>query len=156
VDRCYFVSEPTVERCSLRGFCDASLKAYIAVVYLLIETKNGTVTRFIASKSRLAPLSNQTVPMLELLSCILLARLMATVFSAVEPEICLEKPVYYSDSQVALCWIKCVTKQWNQFIENRVRDIRKISSVDFWRHCKSEDNSADIPSRGSSLESLRG
>ena len=48
----------------LHGFCDASAKAYGAVVYLRIITTCGNYVRFVASKTRVAPLSNQTIPRL--------------------------------------------------------------------------------------------
>ena len=49
-----------VEAYTLQGFCDASNKAYGAVVYLQIMTSTGNLTRFIASKTRVAPLRKQT------------------------------------------------------------------------------------------------
>ena len=75
IDRCYLTTESNIIRYSLRGFCDASSKAYATVIYLLIETDCGGLIKFVAAKSRVAPLSNQTIPRLELLSCLLLARL---------------------------------------------------------------------------------
>ena len=155
VDRCYFTKESNGAKYSLQGFCDASSKAYAAVIYLLIESDGENSVRFVAAKSRVAPLSNQTIPRLELLSCLLLARLMSTIYSALEPEINLHEPTYYTDSQVALCWIKGTTKQWKQFVENRTQEIRRLTSVNHWKHCRSEDNPADIPSRGSSIEQLK-
>ena len=101
------------------------------------------------------PLSTQTIPRLELLSCLLLARLTSTVSLALEPEINLDEPICYTDSQVALCWIKGVTKQWKQFVENCIQEIRRLFPVNCWKHCRSGDNPVGIPSRGSCLESLR-
>ena len=40
----------------LCGYCDASLNAYAAVIYLLIETESGSYMRFVASKTRVSPL----------------------------------------------------------------------------------------------------
>ena len=59
----------------------------------------------------------------------------------------------YTDSQ--LCWIKGVTKQWKEFVENRIQEIRRLVPVNCWKHCHSGDNPVDILSRGSGLESLR-
>jgi hypothetical protein len=64
---------------SLHGFCDASKHAYATVIYLVIETPNGRFTKFVVSKTRVAPLKSQTIPRLELLSALLLARLMHSV-----------------------------------------------------------------------------
>ena len=60
----------------LVGFCDASTKAYAAVVYLVNERKERIL---LASKTRVAPLKSQMVPRLELLGALLLARLMTSV-----------------------------------------------------------------------------
>ena len=61
--RCYFqgVSERIVS-CSLHGFGDASCKAYAAVIYLHITTTNGSYLKFVASKSRVAPVKHKSIP----------------------------------------------------------------------------------------------
>ena len=71
--------EGQVVMSELHGFCDASAKAYGAVVYLRVVTTCGIYVRFLVSKTRVAPLSNQTIPRLELLSAVILARLMHSV-----------------------------------------------------------------------------
>ena len=47
---------------SLRGFCDASQKAYAAVIY--IQTGVGDVVRsqFLCSKTRVTPVKKMTIP----------------------------------------------------------------------------------------------
>ena len=60
----------------LCGFCDASLKAYAAVVYLQREGETGCNVDFVASKRQVAPLKRQTIPRLEPLFALVLARLM--------------------------------------------------------------------------------
>ena len=72
---------------SLHGFCDTSKYAYAAVVYLVIKTRSGVFTRFVASKTRVSPLKSQSIPRLELLSAFLLARLMHNVSRSLEPEL---------------------------------------------------------------------
>lgn len=66
VPRCYFdgVEDP-VKTIKIVGFCDASTKAYAAVVYLRLETTQVHV-RFLCAKTRVAPLAEITVPRLEL------------------------------------------------------------------------------------------
>ena len=69
LSRCYYTGmEGQVVMSDLHGFCDASAKAYGTVVYLLVVTTCGIYVRFLASKTRVTPLSNQTIPCLELLS----------------------------------------------------------------------------------------
>lgn len=60
----------------LVGFCDASQKAYAALVYLCASTDSNATSQFVASKTRVSPANKeQTIPQLELLSSVLLGRL---------------------------------------------------------------------------------
>lgn len=92
--------------CNLHEFCDASLKAYSGVVYLEFETTSNLQQVFLASKSRVAPLSNETIPRLELLAAAILARLISAVNLSLEREVPIKKITCWSDSEIALCWIK--------------------------------------------------
>ena len=86
----------------VHGFCDASKSAYAAVTYLVIFTTTGIRVRFLAAKTRVAPIERQTIPRLELLSCLILARLVKNVQEALKDQIKLDDPVCWSDSKVAL------------------------------------------------------
>ena len=143
-----------VEAYTLQGFCDASNKAYGVVVYLQIMTSTGNLTRFIASKTRVAPLRKQTIPRLELLSALLLSRLMVSITKSLESILTLSEPTCYTDSKVALYWILGNSKEWKQFVQNRVTEIRKCISPSHWKHCAGKGNPADLPSRGLSLPDL--
>ena len=79
VPRCYFRSTDIPRECVLYGFGDASTVAYAAVVYFCIEPAQA---HFVASKTRVSPLTQQTIPRLELMSCLLLARLITHVQAA--------------------------------------------------------------------------
>ena len=74
-----------------------------------METTNGVKIQFLASKTRIASPKGHTIPRLELLSALLLARLVTSVAEALRPEIRLEAPLCYTDSKVALYWI--ITKR---------------------------------------------
>ena len=84
------------------GFSDASLKAYAAVVYLRIESETGVQVSLVASKTRVSPLKQQSIPRLELLATLLLARLLSNVTQALKDELHLLDPRCYTDSTVAL------------------------------------------------------
>ena len=96
----------------------------------------------------MAPLKSQTIPRLELLSALLLARLMTIVAANMESELTLNPPTCYTDSKVALFWISGVSRVWKQFVQRRVIEIRKLLPCSCWHHCPGVDNPADLPSRG--------
>lgn len=134
---------------TLCGFCDASLGAYAAVIYLLMEMKEKNPVSFVAAKTRVSPLRKQTIPRLELLSASLLAQLISSVSQSLENELQLLPPRCFTDSKVALFWIKGVDKEWKPFVQNRVSEIRSLVHPDCWSHCSGRENPADLPSRGS-------
>lgn len=153
--RCYYTGiEEEVITNELHGFCDASARAYGAVVYLRIVTTHGNYIRFVASKTRVAPLSNQTIPRLELLSAVVLARLIHSVKEALTSEIEISSLVCWTDSKVAWYWIVQSTKEWKQFVQHRVDEIRKLVPTECWNHCPGPDNPADILSRGMDCRDL--
>ena len=95
-----------------------------------------------------------TIPCLELLSALLLSKLIVSVQVALQPEVTLGDPVYYTDSRVALYWIQGCNQEWKQFVENRVTSIRASVPPQCWGHCPGKENPADIPSRGMTASEL--
>ena len=78
---CYLQKEKPVEF-QILGYCDASEKVYSAVTYLRETYKNGQVSsQIIAAKTRLSPVNVLTIPRLELMSSMLLSRLVHSVYS---------------------------------------------------------------------------
>ena len=132
----------------LQGFCDASTAAYAAVVYVVEEDEGCTYSHFVVSKTRVSPLKPITVPRLELLSALCLARLMSNVTEGLSERLNLEEPRCFTDSQVALFWIRGIGKDWKPFVQNRVDEIRRLTPVEWWDHCPGRQNPADLPSRG--------
>ena len=141
----------TYELC---GFCDASTRAYAAVVYLVMHTDTGRFVRFVVSKTRVAPVQRQTVPRVELLSALLLARLVASVTEALMLQLTLNPLKCFTDSKVALFWIRGLEKEWKQFIQNRVNEIHKLVPSEYWDHCPGQENPTNMPSRGITISEL--
>ena len=133
----------TCERDILYGFCDASTKAYGAVLYN--HCPAAKVTRLMISKSKVAPLKTQSIPRLELCAAHLLSRLANSILRVVPDRY--QKVYLYSDSATVLKWLKKSPHTLKTFEANRVAKIQELN-VGHWGHVRSENNPADCLSRG--------
>ncbi|GFU29773.1 integrase catalytic domain-containing protein [Trichonephila clavipes] len=123
INRCIVVEQPEV--IELHGFSDAPQSAYGAVVYCKSVTSDGRVlVHLIASKSRVAPTKQTTIPRLELCAAVLL-----------------------SDFMIVLSWIRKESYQLKTFVANRIATIQEMTSSEQWRYVSTEDNPADFVSR---------
>ena len=102
IPRSYFTSvDGDTGSYHLCGFCDASTKAYAAMVYMVLTTKEDTFVRFVAAKTRVAPLQAQTIPRFEL-SALLYSRLITSRSDSLKSTLPLMELRCFNDSQVAL------------------------------------------------------
>ena len=86
VPRYYFGNlEAKPAEIELYGFCDSSKQSYAAAVYAKITVEGKSSVSLVMSKSRVAPLAKTTIPRLELLSALILARLITSVKDALSP-----------------------------------------------------------------------
>ena len=148
VPRYYFGSiDQKPAEVELFGFCDSSESAYAASVYAKITINGKSRVSLVTSKSRVTPLSKTTIPRLELLSCLILARLIDSVKETLSPLVNVKVVKCWTDSITALYWIRGEQKEWKLFVENRVQEIRKLVAPHIWSHCPGKENPADIPTR---------
>ena len=135
---------------SLHTFCDASKLAYAAVTFLRVENRERVELKFLAAKARVAP-EETTIPRLELLAASIGSRQTQGIIKALEYD---EIPVFYwSDSTTVLAWIDRDV-QWGVFVQNRIREIRKLTTKGKWRYVPGNLNPADLPSRGCQAKQL--
>lgn len=137
----------------IHGFCDASEKAYGAVIYSRITSGNGQIfVQILKSKSNVAPLKMKTtLPRLELCGATLLAKMLKNVKTTLGV---LESDIYaWSDSTITLAWIKGEQK-WTSFVTARTTEILCHTKADNWHHVRSKQNPADIISRGIEAQQL--
>lgn len=140
----------------LHVFCDASCLAYAGVAFIRIEDVTGVHIQLLMAKSRVAPLEKKkpkkvTIPRLELLACVIGARLSFLVRESLDFQ---EVPIHFwSDSTTCLAWINR-DEDWGTFVGNRVREVVKLTDKNQWRHVPGCMNPADLPSRGCNPRSL--
>ncbi|XP_022182788.1 uncharacterized protein LOC111042467 [Myzus persicae] len=131
----------------VHGFADASTVAYGACIYLRTTDRAGKhYTRLIIAKSRVAPLKTISLARLELCAAVLLVRLTQKIIPKLRLNI--TQQYYWSDSSIVLAWINAPSSRWKTFVAHRIGEIHEATSSSQWRHVKSENNPADIISRG--------
>lgn len=137
----------------IHGFCDASIHAYAAVIYVRVYSNGRFSTKLLTSKTRVAPTRQISLPRLELSGALLLAKLLQTVKMALElPD---DKLWAWSDSTITLGWIKGHPSRWKTFVANRVTQIQTSLDPSKWKYVNTKDNPADIASRGCQPHELR-
>lgn len=135
------------------GFCDASIKAYGAAIYLCSTNNEGKrFVRLLCAKSKVAPLKKLTLPRLELLAAFLLGKLVQYVKEILDINI--SEVTLFSDSTIVLSWLKIDPSLLKTFVGNRVAKITELTDINCWKHVGSQNNAADIISRGIDPEDL--
>ncbi|GFV28642.1 integrase catalytic domain-containing protein [Trichonephila clavipes] len=151
IPRCILL--PATIRIEIHGFSDASERAYAAVVYIKCFNEAGqSQTRLLCSKSRVAPLKTLTIPRLELSAALLLSRLVKKVELFLQLSI--HKIWMWTNSTIALAWIKTEPHKLKTFVSNRVAEIQALSKDYHWKHVSSKNNPADLISRGCNVDEL--
>ena len=106
-----------------------------------------TVKFVSAVVSKVASNKGLSIPIIELLSCLLLSKLVSSVVKAMSVEVAVSKTVCWTNSLDALWWIKRADKIWNVWVKYRVRKIREKVDSGSWMHISGELNPADIATR---------
>ena len=134
----------------LHVFSDASQDAMAAVVYFRTSIdKPIQDTALLICKARLTPSQTLTMPRLELTAALIGARLLSFVKRQLPIKPQLE--FLWSDSLVALHWIRSEAQRWGPYVRNRVQEIQRLTALEDWKHCPGVDNPADLPSRGAAV-----
>ena len=134
----------------IHGFCDGGEKAYGAVIFLRWELKNGSYKCVpVLVKSFVAPLKRKTIPRLELMGCLTLARIYETCRKSLQfANIQDSKRIFWVDSSTVLSWIKTPSRQFKPFVSSRVAEIQETVLVEDFQYIRSKFNPADILTRG--------
>lgn len=131
----------------LIAFCDASARGYAACIYVRsVDPNNGVKTRLLISKSKVAPIKPFSIPRLELMATVLLSKLILFVQKNIKN---LNFQVTaLTDSSVVLAWLQTPPYKLKTFVSSRVAQVVEVVSSNSWYHVRSENNAADVCSRG--------
>ena len=110
--------------------------------------------RFVAAKSRVAPLKELTIPRLELQAAVLTTRLYKTLRE--ESRLEFEKIIFFTDSTIVYAWLKSVPRNFKPFVSARDSEIQSKCDPNQWRHIPGDSNVADDASRGLHAHELNG
>lgn len=134
-------------------FTDASPKAYGAVAYLRTYGVEEAAVTLVLSKSRVAPIKKLSLPRLELMGMVIGARLKEYLGQSLGLPI--DKWYMWTDSSIALHWVRGSAQQWKPFVANRVLEIQQRTDPELWNHCPKNKNPADLLTRGVTPRALK-
>ena len=127
-------------------FCDSSEPAYGVAGYIVGKNTSG----LLMGKGRVHSSKPMSIPRKELQACVLAAKIGATL-KRIYPGI----PItYWTDSYNCLCWICNDCRRYKQYVGNRVAFIQENSDPHEWRWVPTDQNPADLVSRGVNLPDL--
>lgn len=144
VPRSMTPAKESVKGIHLHAFGDASGNGVSAAVYAVVEQDSGINQGLLVSKSRLAK-KGLSIPRLELISGQMAANLIDNVKQALKGQP-IRSCTGWLDSTVALHWVRG-QGNYKQFVHNRVKQIQMKDYIT-WRHVSTNDNPADVGSRG--------
>lgn len=133
----------------LHGFADSSEKGYCGVVYLRAVHADSKVTvSLLLAKTKVAPIKKVSLPRLELCAVVLVFKLLHFVLQQLELQDKLTASTAWTDSMIALNWLRSSPHRWKTYVANRVSQAQSWLAPEQFRHVPSPFNPADCATRG--------
>lgn len=146
-------STHATQKMDIVGFCDASERAYGAVVYLRTRLNSEIRASLVCAKTKVAPIKTLTIPRLELLGAVLLVRLIERACKTING-CTIAQTRAFCDSTIVLAWLKNHNSKLEVFVRNRVELVNGKLLPEQWSYVKTTENPADLLTRGISVTSL--
>ena len=137
---------------SLHHLSDASKLGYGQCSYIRLVTRGKKIYRCLQiGKVIVSPGKFASMPRMELIAAVLSVR----AANQLKRELYLNvgRDIFWTDSQVALGYIKNKTKKFKILVANRVQFIEDKTKKDQWKYIPTKQNSADLASRGIEADS---
>ncbi|XP_014675862.1 PREDICTED: uncharacterized protein LOC106815850 [Priapulus caudatus] len=93
-----------------------------------------------------------SIPRLELMAAVLSVKLARHITGALD--VPMEQCTFWTDSMNALWWIRNRSRAFKPFVANRVSFIQGETNPRQWRHVPTDQNPADLASRGLAVSKL--
>lgn len=138
------------QRIELHAFCDASALAYGVVIYLTVHHQSTSWTGIVASKTRLAPKRELSIPRLELLAAVIAAKYLDYVHRELKIEN--SDKYLWGDLRCVISWVAS-KKILPAIVEKAARVITETGIKKFM-YVPTTQNPADVASRGATIEEL--
>jgi hypothetical protein len=133
-------------------FNDASVDGMCSTVYLRQLLKDGGIlVNLLLTKARVTPMVKKSIPSVELAAVSHGASLIPFIKNQLPFE--LDKINLFTDSSCVIGWLASLNK-FGRYIDNRIKHIREHATV--VKHVRTDENPADIGSRGCSITELAG
>ena len=131
----------------LHTFCDASEVAYGTATYLRAVPEHGDVkVILIMGKGRVSPNKALTIPRLELQAALTGIKQEKVIRRETDLEVA--ERYFWTDSIIVMHYLKNPALRLKSFVAHRVDEILDHSTPAQWHHVRTDQNPADIVSRG--------
>jgi hypothetical protein len=87
------------------------------------------------------------------MACVLSTRIASAIQHALNIDN--EQVFFWTDSMTCLYWIFTPAKAFKAYVANRTGEIQAQTKYSQWRHCPTNYNPADIPTRKISIQDLK-
>ncbi|XP_043091452.1 uncharacterized protein LOC122341848 [Puntigrus tetrazona] len=137
----------------MHHFSDASTCGYGQCSYLRMINENDEIhCTFLIGKARVSPSKIITIPRLELTAAVVSVRMSNMLRE--ELNLTNVDEFFWTDSKVVLGYINNDARRFHTFVANRVQKIRQSTEPEQWLYVPTDENPADIASRGRTINEL--